>query len=202
MITLWIVRHGLSDWNVQKRYLGQSDIELNTTGYTQALQIGKRLATERIHAIFSSDLQRTQHTAEQIANHHKIDVQLDANLREAHFGIFEGLRYKDVIQEYKMMAERWFTDPEHPPTDGEQFSQVTQRIITFTDRILKEYPRKRLVVVGHDGALRLLICTLLAMPPSEYWRFNLDAGSLTRVNIYPGGAILIRLNDVGHLRST
>lgn len=199
MITLWIMRHGLTDWNVQKRYLGQSDIELNSVGNEQARQIGERLAAERIHAIFSSDLQRTQYTAEQIASHHKIDVQLDANLREAHFGIFEGLRYKDVIQEHKMMAERWFTHPEQPPTDGERFSQVTQRIFTFTDRILKEYPRKRLVVVGHDGALRLLICTLLDMPASEYWRFNLDAGSLTQVNIYPGGTILIRLNDVGHL---
>lgn len=202
MMTLWLVRHGQTDWNVQKRYQGHSDIPLNAVGKTQARQIGARLASERLHAIISSDLRRTAQTAEAIAAHHKLTVQLEPGLREANFGVFEGLRYKDVIGEHKAMAEAWFADPEHPPEDGEKLSDVAARVSASVDALLAQFAsNKRLLLVGHDGSLRLLLCHLLEMPMPQYWRFNLDPCSLTRVNVYPGGAILVRLNDISHLET-
>jgi len=203
MITLWIVRHGQTDWNAQKRYQGHSDIPLNEAGTKQAQQIAQRLASERLHAIISSDSQRTMQTAEAIAAHHNLAVQLEPRLRESNFGVFEGLRYKDVIDQHKAMAEAWFTDPENPPEGGEELSKVAARVSAAIDTLISQFAsNKRLVLVGHDGSLRLLLCHLLEMPMTQYWRFNLDPCSLTRVNVYPGGAILIRLNDVSHLETT
>lgn len=202
MITLWLVRHGLTDWNVEKRYQGHSDIPLNTAGQIQAEQIAQRLADERVHAIISSDLSRAAQTAHAIVSHHKRDIVYDARLREANFGIFEGLRYMDVMEEYPRIAEAWFADPDQPPDGGEKLSDIAERVQQFMGQLLDAYPRKRLVLVGHDGALRLLLCERLGLPHTEYWRFNLAPGSLTQVNVYPGGSILVRLNDIGHQLTT
>lgn len=199
MITLWMVRHGQTDWNVQKRYQGHSDIPLNETGQQQAEKIANRLKSERLHAIFSSDLQRAMQTAQAIANPHNLTIESEPDLREANFGVLEGLRYKDVIEQYKTMAEAWFADPECPPDGGEKLSQVLQRVQKVRKHIEENYSRKRILLVGHDGALRLLISDLIGLPATQYWRFNLDPCSLTQVNIYPGGAILVRLNDICHL---
>lgn len=201
MITLWIVRHGLTAWNVEKRYQGHSDIPLNTTGQQQAQAIATRMQSERLHALVSSGSSRTRQTATAIAAHHKLTIQDMPDLREANFGLFEGLRYKDVIEQYPKMAETWFADPERPPTDGERLSAVFERISAATTQLLETYSRKRVVIVGSDGALRMLLCVLLQLPAEQYWRFNLDPCSLTRVNVYPGGAILVRLNDACHLDS-
>jgi broad specificity phosphatase PhoE len=142
-------------------------------------------------------------TAEAIAAHHNLDIQSEPRLRESNFGVFEGLRYKDVIAQHKAMAESWFADPEHPPEGGEKLSEVAARVSEAVGALFEAYSvNKRLLLVGHDGSLRLLLCHLLEMPMTQYWRFNLDPCSLTRVNVYPGGAILIRLNDVSHLETT
>jgi alpha-ribazole phosphatase len=203
MITLWLVRHGQTDWNAQKRYQGHSDIPLNATGEAQAQQIAERLVSERLHAIISSDLRRTVQTADAIAAHHNLDIQLEPRLRESNFGVFEGLRYKDVIDQHKLMAEAWFADPENPPEGGEKLSEVAARVSVAIATLIAQFAsNKRLVLIGHGGALRLLLCHLLEMPSNQYWRFNLDPCSLTRVNVYPGGAILVRLNDVSHLEIT
>ncbi|MEM9954831.1 MAG: histidine phosphatase family protein [Chloroflexota bacterium] len=200
MILLWLVRHGQTDWNKEKRYQGHSDILLNEVGQAQAEKVAHRLRDERVHAIISSDLQRATQTADAIVAHHlRLTVQTNANLREANFGMFEGLRYKDIIDNHKQMAEMWFDDPEAPPQGGEKLSEVFARVQTVRQQIEADYPRKRLVLVGHDGALRLLLCDLLGLPATQYWRFNFDSCSLSQVNIYPGGAILVRLNDISHL---
>jgi broad specificity phosphatase PhoE len=199
MITLWFARHGLTVWNIEKRYQGHSDAPLNPAGLAQAEALADRLASEKLHAIFSSDLQRAVQTASSIAVRHPLSVSTEPRLREANFGLFEGLRYKEIVDQYPMMAKNWFADPEQPPQGGEKLSEVAARVGSCVDDLIAGHAGKRLLLVGHDGALRLMMCHLLGMPAPAYWRFNLDPGSLTRVNVYPGGAILIRLNDIGHL---
>ncbi len=205
MIQLTLIRHGVTDWNVEKRYLGSSDIPLNATGHQQADAIAGRLAGERIHAVISSDLGRAWTMAQAIADANNaergrgLSVKAEPGLRESAFGMFEGLRYKDVIAQHLLIANRWFADVEQPPPGGERLSVVAARVAAARDRLVAAHPNKRLVLVGHSGSLRLLVCALLGLPAAEYWRFNIDPGSLSQVNLYPGGAILVRLNDICHL---
>ena len=200
MITLSIVRHGETDWNIQQRYQGHSDIPLNETGHQHAAEIAARLADERLDVVISSDLTRAMQTAETIARPHGLTVLPEPGLREANFGVFEGLRYADIITQHKAMAEAWFADPEQPPDGGEKLSEVAERVGAVYTRLLAQHANQHMLVVGHSGALRLLLCTLLDMPPTAYWRFNLSACSLSRVNVYPAGAILSFLNDTAHLK--
>lgn len=202
MMTLWIARHGQTAWNVEKRYQGHSDIPLNEVGQAQAEALADRLASEKLHAVFSSDLQRAVQMASAVAHRRSLQISTEPRLREANFGVFEGLRYKEIVDQYPTMAKSWFADPEQPPQGGEKLSEVAARVGACVDDLIASHGGKRVLLIGHDGALRLMLCHLLGMPAHAYWRFNLDPGSLTRVNVYPGGAILIRLNDIGHLEPT
>ena len=87
MATIYFVRHGETDWNRIKRIQGHIDIPLATTGFAQAQRLARRLADEaqrgaRLDAIYSSDLQRAQQTAQPVADALGLPLQLREGLRE------------------------------------------------------------------------------------------------------------------------
>jgi alpha-ribazole phosphatase len=189
----------MTNWTAEKRYQGYSDTPLNAEGTAQAQRLAVRFTAERLQSVISSDLVRASATAEAIAARHDLAVVRDPDWRETHFGLFEGLRYKDVIEQYAAHAKAWFDDPEQPPPGGEKLSETVIRVQRALTALQAKYANRRVALVGHGGALRITLCLLLGMLPGEYWRFNVDPASVSQVNLYPGGAILIRLNDVSHL---
>ena len=90
-MNLILVRHGETDWNRTGRCQGISDVVLNDNGRKQALELGLCLKGEKISAVYSSDLARAMSTAEEIARHHGLTVEIDSDLREMDQGDFEGL---------------------------------------------------------------------------------------------------------------
>ncbi len=86
-----LVRHGETDWNRARRMQGHIDIPLNTEGLRQARALGAALASEKLDAIYSSDLQRARVTAQAVADVHQMTVVIDEQLRERCYGVFEGL---------------------------------------------------------------------------------------------------------------
>jgi len=83
---IFTVRHGQTDWNLQRRLQGHTDIPLNETGLEQARRIGLRLSAEKIDAIYTSDLIRAEKTAEAINGHHNAEIFTTTALREASLG--------------------------------------------------------------------------------------------------------------------
>jgi 2,3-bisphosphoglycerate-dependent phosphoglycerate mutase len=84
MTQLWLIRHGLTDWNLEGRYQGQSDIPLNAEGLAQARRLAERLKGTSIEALFSSDLLRAYQTAKILGECLGLPVQADPRLREIH----------------------------------------------------------------------------------------------------------------------
>tara|TARA_R110000868_G_scaffold14661_4_gene67851 strand:+ start:1779 stop:2345 length:567 start_codon:yes stop_codon:yes gene_type:complete len=95
-----IFRHGQTDWNVEGRLQGSTDIPLNETGRKQALELAKRLSHYTFDAIFSSDLARALDTADAVAAGRGLIVQQDARLRELGLGSAEGKTLKELELEY------------------------------------------------------------------------------------------------------
>ena len=91
MSELCLIRHGQTDWNQQRRFQGQSDVPLNGTGLDQACALAESLAGQTFTALYSSDLSRALDTARALAAREGLEVQPLPELRERHYGIFQGI---------------------------------------------------------------------------------------------------------------
>lgn len=96
MTRLILVRHGETDWNVEGRYQGHSDVPLNARGRAQAARLAEALRGSDIRAIYSSDLARARETAEALAHATRLAVQHDPRLREIDQGDWEGMLFLEI----------------------------------------------------------------------------------------------------------
>ncbi|MGZ5847387.1 MAG: histidine phosphatase family protein, partial [Ramlibacter sp.] len=120
------VRHGETSWNADARIQGQRDIGLNDTGRWQARRVGQALADEPITAVYSSDLERAQATAQSISDVKGVPVIPHEGLRERSFGMFEGKTFDEIHQAWPEHAHNWRKRiPEwQPPEGGESLIQL------------------------------------------------------------------------------
>ncbi len=202
MSKLFLVRHGETKLNSRERFWGQTDVELGATGIRQAEQLGARLATEKISAIYASELRRASVTAEIIASSHRLEVMTCAELNEINFGEFEGRTFEEIGRLYPEVAKElanWGMVPRFPA--GEGIDELDGRVSQFLPRLEKHTPEATVLIVAHAGTLRLLMCKLLGLGLLHWRQFRLDFASLSIVETYPRGAILSRLNDVSHLNT-
>lgn len=162
LCTLYIVRHGETEWNVAKRIQGQTDSPLTDAGKKQAKELGKIFQDIHFDAVFSSDLLRAKRTAEIITMEKQLEVITTRVLRERAFGQFEGaqineLREIDKILE-KFSDEEKFSRSGHP--DIETDEKLIERFITFIREVGVGYAGKKVLVVTHGGILRALLIHL------------------------------------------
>jgi alpha-ribazole phosphatase len=186
---LWLVRHGLTDWNTQLRFCGHSDIALSEQGRVQARWIAEQLQKETIAAIYTSDLVRARETAEIIANkrNQAVEIRALAAWREMDFGDWEGLTYTQIEERFKDQLG-FFTDPErYAPPNGESMAHVLQRVKDALSVIVhnEALPAGDTVIVSHGGPLRLLLCSVLGMPIQRQWQLRFDNGSLSAIDLLP-----------------
>jgi 2,3-bisphosphoglycerate-dependent phosphoglycerate mutase len=153
--TLFLIRHGETDWNLQKRIQGHVDIPLNDTGLQQAKRVAERMRSEPITALYSSDLQRARHTAECIARHHGIEVQLDERLRERNYGLLEGLTREEIDQQFPN-----YQASNHAVPGQEPLESVRQRALKFLSHIASQHPGERVAVVSHGGWINAVLHVL------------------------------------------
>lgn len=152
------LRHGQTDWNLQGRFQGHSDIPLNATGLAQARDAADRLKRLPIHRIVSSPLVRALKTAAIVAEHIGLPIHIDNQLRERTFGSFDGLVIADVKRQHGLTpsepAARIF------PPDAEHWPQTLARSRAAVGRWLHDCPSETILFVAHDGIFRALSETL------------------------------------------
>lgn len=200
MTRFLLARHGETAWNAERRHHGQSDVPLNATGQRQAAALARRLASEPIDAIYASDLQRAWQTAEAVAAHHDLPVRPEPRLRELHFGAWEGLTYAEIEAQDPEALAAWREDPLRvAPPEGETLAQLAQRVAALRADLEAAHSDETVLLVSHNGVLRVLICQALGLPPQNYWQFHLSNASLSDLAFYEPGAILNALNDTAHL---
>ncbi len=145
--TLLLVRHGETDWNRDGRVQGHSDVPLNETGRDQARSLAVALATERVDAVYSSDLRRALDTAAEVANGFGLDVRARHELREKHFGTWEGLTREEIVTRFPGgLSGPW--------GDGESRDAMTARVFAALREIAASHDGETVVVVSHGGPLR------------------------------------------------
>lgn len=204
MPKLILVRHGQTSYNVEFRYQGHTDIPLNEVGLAQAATLQTRLSGYKLDAVFSSDLQRAQRTAEIALENHPsgLKPQATALLREVNGGGFEGLSWSEISEKYPELSARWRENRATiSPPDGENLTEVAARLSRFLDQIMEEYPAEdqTILVVAHGGTIGILISYLLGMDLNKIWQLRTDNCSVTILDVYAKGAILSLFNDAHHV---
>jgi len=200
MSRLLLVRHGETELKSSKRLWGHTDVKLSALGLKQAERLRDRLATQKIDAIYSSDLQRALATAKIIASRYQVEVTACAELREINFGKIEGLNFEEIIQLYpevvKSLMQR---GPNLKFPGGESLDELSNRVSKFMDRLKKHTTEETILIVVHSGVLRTLICQLLGIELWHIYQFVPDLASLSILETYSEGAILSLFNDTSHL---
>ncbi len=200
MTRVILVRHGQTEWNVQLKYQGHSDVELTTQGVRQAELVAARLAKEPVDAIYSSDLGRALRTAEYIALPHQLPVTPLNGLREYHFGEWEGLTFKQIAKQWPDLNANFFKNPDTVRVPGgETFGEVKARAEAVVRKLVDQHPEQTIMLVSHGGTIRTILCAALGLHLNRIWSIRQDNTAVNIVEYYQETAIVALVNDVHHL---
>ncbi len=200
MTEIILVRHGETEWNVEEIFRGRIDIELNATGIKQAELLAEYLTEVKIEAIYSSPQKRALRTAEAIASHHKLDVEITPGLEDLDFGEWQGLSYPEVKDKYRELFMEWINAPDQVKIPGgENLDNVRQRAIGVVDEVIARY-EGTVVLVSHRVVNKVLICALLGLDNSHFWNIRQDTCGITTFTYENGRFILTEHNNTSFLK--
>jgi len=172
---LYVVRHGETQFNVEKRYAGQTDVPLNERGIEQAKELAKKLAEEPFDLIVTSPLQRARVTAEQICAYHKEIPLIEMDeFREVCVGVYEGLTGAEAQERYPdLWARKCTRQLDDAPTGGETTRQVDIRVAKGLAILKEKYPEKRVLLVCHGFVSRAINRQMRGLSFDEMHEFSL-----------------------------
>jgi 2,3-bisphosphoglycerate-dependent phosphoglycerate mutase len=148
------IRHGETDWNVARRIQGQTDVPLNETGRSQALAMAFNAAHHDFGAVYSSDLQRALETAKMVAERRGLEVNPLTQLRERHFGIFQGLTAEEGLQLNPAAHACYIArDVNYDFETGESMLRFAGRVNEAVAYLTRHHPAQTIAVVSHAGVL-------------------------------------------------
>ena len=187
---VYLIRHGETDWNVQRRLQGHQDVPLNSLGLQQAEKVALRLAKERLDAIYSSDLQRARRTAERIAYYQQKTVMLHRGLRERSYGPFEGKRWDEIPGYREGLRSRRLRIE-----GAESWEQMQRRAVDTLTEIVTRHPGMRIAVVSHGGTINAILAYIEGDGEARYKIANT---SVTCVSYLSGCWKIAWMNDTSH----
>jgi broad specificity phosphatase PhoE len=193
---LTLIRHGLTEWNVEGRFQGQSDLPLSQEGTEQARRLAERMARmDPPDRIVTSPLLRAVETAE-IAFEGQ-PVTIEPRLMELHFGAFEGRTLAENLAEDAWRS--WARDPYlQPAPGGESYRELRERAVAW----YRELPHDaaHVVAVTHSGTIQMLLAHVLGIEhPRWRKRIYLRHSSVTRILVGASDTVVERVNDTRHL---
>ncbi|MCB1901295.1 MAG: histidine phosphatase family protein [Rhodocyclaceae bacterium] len=152
---LCLVRHGETDWNVERRLQGHLDVSLNARGRAQALATARALKGHEFDAVYSSDLARANETARAVAAASGLPINTAASLRERHYGDFQGLTYNEAAERHPQAYARFMARDTgfDIPGGGESLDTFSKRIGKALLAIADQHPGRQILIVTHGGVL-------------------------------------------------
>lgn len=195
-MTLILVRHGESEGNARGVITGSLDLDLTDRGREQAQQVGVRLASEPVSAIYSSSLQRAANTGAAVAEHHDLEVQPIAGLDEYCYGEAQGLAWPQIAEKYNLDTSDWGRGV----VPGEEGHPVfRQRVANAIDELLLRHREDLAVVACHGGTIIQTLGHLLDIPAHGSPRTRITNCSLTVIEHNSGRDEIVTVNDICHL---
>ena len=198
--TIYIVRHGKTEWNLLGKTQGHGNSDLTPKGIEQAELLADSMTKYPIDYIYSSDLGRAYQTAEIIGNKLNIEVEKTEALREMNFGTWEGRIIKDIIEEDPELYKMWRNEPHLAKIpQGETLSQIKERTDAFIKEINEKYDGKHIVLVTHSLCARIMLLSFLDSDVKNIYRINQANTALNIIELRDYGPVVMKMNDTTHI---
>lgn len=157
MLSIYLIRHGQTDWNIEGRYQGQADPPLNKNGLKQAEDLYENLKDEHLNLVYTSPLIRAKQTALILTQQLKIPLKDDPRLMEIHQGKWQTKLRAEIEAAYPDVFKAWETNPwQVTPPGGENLSQVQDRVNAAIDEISRLHPDQKVGIVTHRIPIALI----------------------------------------------
>ena len=152
-----LVRHGQSEGNLVRSFLGHTDLDITELGHRQAECTAEYLKNEKIDVIYASDLKRAWNTAEHIAAKKDLSIIADSELREIYAGEWENRLFNDLETDFAEDFKIWREDiGQARPTGGESVKELSERIIAELNRIASMYNGETVCIATHATPIRMV----------------------------------------------
>lgn len=172
---LILLRHGLTDDNVKKRYCGFRDPGLTLAGQRQSQKAREKLKAVGITKAFCSDLKRSEQTADILFGDSGIPIEQKRSLREINFGEWEGMTFAEIFRKYPQIYKEWTRNPFAVSIPGgEKMRYFVRRITATLDKIYRRHGRETVAIVGHLGVIRVILNQALGLSEDEFWHLKIE----------------------------
>lgn len=173
-VVITLFRHGLTEGNKRKAYMGWNDSPLCEEAVTKLSSY--QLKPESYDLFLSSDLNRCLHTMKLLFP--TVEPETAEAFREMHFGTFQGKTYDEL--QHEESYQKWLEDPiAYAPPDGETYEQFASRIDKGWEKIQKDVLEegiRRPIIVTHGGVIKYLL-SQYAPEKKEFWDWKVVHGN-------------------------
>jgi broad specificity phosphatase PhoE len=167
--TVYLARHGESDWNVERRWQGHADRPLTERGRAQARELAERLADVPLDAVYASDLRRAWETAEAVGSAQGLPVARLPELREVDVGSWSGYTRDECAERFPEAFARWQSGGSGWE-DGETYEAMGERVVAVLERLAAAHPGGAILVVSHGGPIRAVHAHALGVDMATHRR--------------------------------
>jgi len=190
MTTLILSRHGHVEGITPARFRGRVEVPLSAHGEAQAAAVAARISSRFTPvAVYTSQLERCRVTGGLIAAACGVASDALEGLADIHYGDWQWQTLDEVAQAHAAAYALWRSAPQFTRfPNGESLQDV-------------RHAGEQVVLVGHDSVNRVLLCHLLDLPLSAYWRLAQDPCNLTVLDLSGQTAWLLQMNDTAHLEA-
>lgn len=200
---IYLIRHGETLWNKLGKFQGSVDIELSEEGRKQA-ECLKRTLKGDFQAVYASPLIRAMETANTLCEGTGLKVVPCENMREINFGVFEGLTFAEIQNNYPKEFDRWRTEEEGPFVGGDlSVRNASIRAASAIRSIATSHPGEKVLIVAHGGIIKAGLIGLFEWKMTMYHHFYIGNTAISKISFrdidYP---ILESFNDFNHLKES
>ena len=201
---IYFVRHGETVLTPTRKFSGTGalDPELMQDGLDQAELVAEEAVKLGAEVLIASPLKRTRQTAEAIARTTGLEIIFDEAWFELSFGSWDGKSIEEVKQEEPDAYQAWLNSTAYAPGGGESWDQATVRIEEALEKLVAEYPGKKIIVVTHNGVIKTAVRLAIGAPAEAVFHVDAAPCSISSISIWPSdGLRAVRsVNERGHLR--
>lgn len=201
-LKLYIIRHGETEWNIQKRLQGWNNSDLTQKGITDAMNLAERLKDIDFTHIFSSDQKRAVETAKILRKDRDLAIVEMDGLKEIGFGKWEGMGKEDLMRRYKDEFDIFLNKPHlyKPTLGGESYQDIFKRVGSSLEEIIKTRGRD-ILIVSHGVTIKILTAVIKDIPIEDIYTIGINKGTALNIcQVKEDKIEFIVEGDISHMK--